>query len=215
MNTPKNDNAVLYATYISLYVNDIACNSIYDIKPYVADKDKETRKIYGALKKRADHYFAHVSKVVKLDGSYFLADFNQVIDECADKPMEMLVKTIKGCLRKYNIEDDGLICNTIVAHILVETAVTVVTTLSDEMKKEDGWKRGLDGWKLTEIRRVTRNLYFWVCRKIEDGVIQEINRVVEPITSLFSSSVFGYNNFEKAYENAVFRDREKNNENNT
>lgn len=209
METNKNDNAILYATYISLYVNDIACNSIYDIKRYVANKDKETRKIYGALKKRADHYFAHVNKVVHLDGSYFLANFNQIIDECADKPMEMLIKTIKGCLRKYHIDDDGLICNTIVAHILIETAVKVVTTLSDEIKKEDRWKRGLDGWKITEIKRVAKNFYLWVLRKVDNEVIQEMNRVVEPITLLFSSSVFGYKNFEKAYENAVSKDREK------
>lgn len=207
----NNNNAALYALYTSLYINDIACNSVYDITKYAADKDKETRKIFGALKKRVDNYFTHVRKILKIKELYFLSEYNQYIDEKSEQPMDMLVKTIKGCLRKHHIQDDGLISNTIITNILVEFAVTSVTALSAEMVKEDEKMIGLKGWILSDIQRVTRNFYFWVCRNISDDVLKEMNNIIDPVSSLFMNSICNYNTFETAYEKAVFYEREKNN----
>lgn len=46
----NNNNAALYALYTTLYVNGNACEAIDEIEPFVRGKDKETQKIYGALK---------------------------------------------------------------------------------------------------------------------------------------------------------------------
>ena len=202
------DNAALFAIYIALYVNDTACNCIYDIKPYVAGKDKETRKIYGALNKRADHYFEHVRKVVSLKNRYFLAEFNQVIDECCDQSTEMLVRSVRGCLREHNIEDDGLICKTIVAQVLTEFALNTVTAMSNKLKEDNSKMRGLDGWKLRDIQRVMTNFYLWVCRKVPDEVIMDMQKLIDTITTLYANSVTNYQNFEKAYHAAIKREKE-------
>lgn len=212
MATVNNDNAALFAMYISLYVNDTACNSICDIKPFVKNKDKETVKIYGALKKRAEHYFSHVRKVLDLKNRYFIAEFNQVIDECSDQATVMLEKTIKGTLRKHHIEDDGLICKTIVAQVLTDFALNSVTAMSNKLKEDNSRMRGLDGWKLRDIQRVMTNFYLWVCRKIPNEAISDMQKLVDSITTLYASSVTNYNNFEKAYHAAIKREKELKND---
>lgn len=204
----NNNNAYIYALYTMLYVNDLACNSVYDVRQFTIGKDKETIKIYGALKKRVDNYFSHLRKTIKIEGLYFLSDYNEVIDEAVDKHIEMLRTTIRGCLRKHDIKDDGLISNTIIAHIFVEFAITSVKTLSIEMQKEDARMKGMNAWVLNEVQRVCRNFYFWVCRKVEDDVLKEMNNLVQPIADLISNSICNYMTFEKAYEKAVLSEKE-------
>lgn len=142
-----------------------------------------------------------------MDGLYFLSEFNGVIDGYVDTPQEMLKKTIRGLLRKHNIVDDGIICSTITAHILVEFAITTVSTLSSELKTIDAKMSGLDGWIITEIQRVTRNLYFWVCRKIDNDKIRELQNIIQPITTLYDNAIANYKNFEVAYKTAVLSER--------
>lgn len=208
METPNNINAALFALYITLYVNDTACNCIYDISPYVKDKDKETRKIYGALKKRANHYLDYVRKVVSIENRYLLAEFNQVIDECCDEPTEMLIRSIRGCLRKHNIEDEGLICTTIVSQVLVDFAVNTVNSMSCRLKEYNSKMRGLDNWKLTEHKRVMTNFYLWVCRKIPNDVIKQMQSIIDSITTIYATSITNPTNFEKAYRAAANRKKD-------
>lgn len=214
MEAPKNSNAALYAMYLTMYANDTACNCIYDIKPYVANKDKETIKIYGALKKRADSYFELVRKVIKIKGLYFIADFNGIIDEYVDSATEMLVKTIRGCLRKHNIEDDGLLYTTIVAHVLTDFAINNTRGFSSSLKRTDPKMRGLDNWTITEIQRVMTNFYLWVCRKIPNNVLKEMNNLVAPVTILYANGITNIPNFERAYKTALAREKEKENDRN-
>ena len=214
MAEPNNDNAVLFATYVTLYVNDIACNAIREIKPFVGGKDKETIKIWGALSRRVECYFNSVRKNVKLNGSYFLSNINEVFDGYADEPMNMLTSTIKGCLRKYNVEDDGIIIKTIISHILTEFAVSTTETLCDGLKKGNIPYKGLLPWQLKEVRRVTRNFYFWVCRKVDDDMIAEMKRLVETITPILTSAICQYEHFERAYEYAIKEEKREYERNN-
>ena len=208
MDVNKNNNAYIFSLYTMLYVNDLACNSVYDVRQFTIGKDKETIKIYGALKKRVDNYFSYLRKTIKIEGLYFLSDYNQVVDEAVDKHVEMLKTTIRGCLRKHEIQDDGLILNTIVAHIFAEFAVTSVKALSEEMQKEDARMKGMNAWVLKEVQNVCRNFYFWVCRKVEDDVLKEMNNIIQPVADLISNSICNYTTFEKAYGKAVFSEKE-------
>ena len=49
MEKEKEADVLIYVMYTMFYVNDMACNCIFDLEPYVKEKDKETKKIYGAL----------------------------------------------------------------------------------------------------------------------------------------------------------------------
>ena len=202
MEQPYNEeNASLFGTYISLYANDIACNYIKDIKPYTLDKDKETKKIWGALERRVNEYFARVRKCVKMQGLYFLSDFNGVLDECISTPVDKLDTCISNVLKKHNVNDDGIIATSILAHILTEYSINTVQTLSNTLKRTNNKLNNLDGWVINEINRVLRNFYFWVCRKLDNAVIDDIKQAIEKdITELQTQMV---DNFERAYQYAM------------
>lgn len=206
----NNDNAILFSTYVSLYVNDIACNAVTDIESVMNRKDKKALKRWRELDALNKHYFSHVRKVVRLEGSYFLSYFNSIMDECADNPMSQLPKGIRYCLQRHNIQDDGLICNTIVAHVLTELAVTTVQSLCDKLKEDGIPFKGLLGWRITKIRDATRELYYRVCRDISNDILKEIAGISTPIVTLLTKNIAYYKNFERAYEYAIKKENERN-----
>ena len=67
----ERENAFAYAFYTSMYALDTLCNFIRELAPMIADKDKETRKIYGALKKRANAHLRTFDKELGDDASVF------------------------------------------------------------------------------------------------------------------------------------------------
>lgn len=212
MEEHTNDNVMLFSAYTTLYVNDIACNSANEIKEFSKNKDKETLKIYGALHKRVKYYFNHVKKVVNMDGLYFLSDFYQILDEYTDQTLPMLKKTVRGCLNKHGIDDDGMITNTIITYLLTGFACNTNKTICDNLKENNIPAAGLPNWNISEIERVAKNLCSWVCRKLSDSVLKEITNLTTPIITLLSSKISSYNNFERAYEYAI-KEANRNEEN--
>lgn len=198
-----NDNAVIYATYVTLYVNDIACNAIKEIEPRLNRKDKKSLKRWRELDKHVSQYFINYRKIVKMQGLYFLSNYNEIIDECADKPLTQIDTAIKYCLKRHNIKDDGLIHKTMAAHILVEFAVTTVESLCETLQKNDLPYKPLLSWRLLKTQQATRELYFRVLRDIDNEVLKEISSMIEPIISMLTGAVAHYENFERAYEYAI------------
>ena len=198
-----NDNAVIYATYVTLYVNDIACNAIKEIEPRLNRKDKKSLKRWRELDKHVSQYFINYRKIVRLQGLYFLSNYNEIIDECADKPLTQIDTAIKYCLKRHGIKDDGLLHKTMVAHILVEFAVTTVESLCETLQKNDLPYKPLLSWRLLKTQHATRELYFRVLRDIDNEVLKEISSMIEPIISMLTGAVAHYENFERAYEYAI------------
>lgn len=198
-----NDNAVIYATYVTLYVNDIACNAVKEIEPRLNRKDKKALKRWRELNTHISHYFINYRNIVKLQGLYFLSNYNEIIDECADKPLTQIDTAIKYCLKRHGIKDDGLIHKTMAAHILVEFAVTTVDSLCETLQKNDLPYKPLLSWRLLKTQQATRELYFRVLRDIDNEVLKEISSMIEPIISMLTGAVAHYENFERAYEYAI------------
>lgn len=203
MTEPNKDNAVLFATYISLYVNDIACNAVRDIEKYVNRKDKKALKRWRELNDCVTYYFTHFRKTVKISGLYFVANFNEVLDECADQPITQLETAVKYCLRRHGIKDDGLLAKTILAHILTEFAVTTVNSFCEKLEAENIPFRGLKGWCIKKVQMATREFYFRALREIPNVVLKEMSDMITPIISLLTSQIAKYENFERAYEYAI------------
>lgn len=208
MEDHRNDNVILYGTYVTLYVNDIACNAIKEIEPFLNRKDKKGLKRWHELDRCASNYFNNFRKIVKMEGLYFLANYNEVIDECADKPLAQIETAIKYCLRRHNIKDDGLYLKTMLAHILVEFAVSTVQTLCDEFKKDALPYEPLKRWCLQKTQNATREFYFRACKAVDNDVLKEMSNMIAPIVSLLTGAVACYENFERAYEYAI---KEENN----
>lgn len=203
MSIQSKDNAVIFATYISLYVNDIACNAVNDIERFVNRKDKKALKRWRELKGYTSYYFTHFRKTVKMGGLYFVSNFNEVLDECADKPIKQLETAIRYCLKRHNIVDSGLASKTILAHILTEFAVTTVRSFCEKLQELEIPFSGLEGWRITKIQMATREFYFRALRDIPNDVLKEMSNMVAAIVSLLTEEVAKYENFKRAYEYAI------------
>lgn len=209
MSIQSKDNAVIFATYISLYVNDIACNAVNDIERFVNRKDKKALKRWRELKGYTSYYFTHFRKTVKMGGLYFVSNFNEVLDECADKPIKQLETAIRYCLKRHNIVDSGLESKTILAHILTEFAVTTVQSFCDKLKELEVPYSGLLGWRINKIQMATREFYFRALRDIPNDVLKEMSDMIAPIVSLLTEEVAKYENFRRAYEYAIEEEKKQ------
>lgn len=209
MSIQSKDNAVIFATYISLYVNDIACNAVNDIERFVNRKDKKALKRWRELKGYTSYYFTHFRRTVKMGGLYFVSNFNEVLDECADKPVKQLETAIRYCLKRHNIVDDGLASRTILAHILTEFAVTTVQSFCDKLKELEIPFSGLLGWRINKIQMATREFYFRALRHIPNDVLKEMSDMIAPIVSLLTEEVAKYENFRRAYEYAIEEEKKQ------
>jgi hypothetical protein len=198
----SNDNVAIYSIYTMLAVNDLACNAIKDIKPYVENKDKETKKIYRALLKRVKIFFTYTYKVIG-DGSVFLSNYNEKIDELNDKDDTTLVKGVKYVLGRHKIQDDGLILKTIIATAYTEYSCANIRALCEKMKEEKIDCGRLDTWELKDIKRVMQNMYLWVTRKVPRDVLDEINQLVNPFITKIGLNIGNYDHFIQAYEYAL------------
>lgn len=217
MVSTTNDNAIIYATYVTLYANDIACNAINDIKPFINRKDKKALKTWRELDERVSRYIVNYSRIARMEGLYFLANYNEVIDECADKPLSQIETAVKYCLKRNGVEDDGLIHKTITAHILIEFATTTIEYLCEQLKANGLPYKPLLKWRLIKTRNAMKLFYLKVCKSINNEVIKEIQSIIAPIISLLTGAIADYKNFERAYEYAVKEEKrqydERNNNN--
>lgn len=198
----SNDNVAIYSIYTMLHANDLACNAIRDIEPYVNNKDKETRKIYSAIKKRVNAFFKYTYKILGHE-SFFISDYNEKLDEINDKDMVNLEKGIKYILQRNKIEDDGLILKTILALTLTEYATCQIRALCDKMKEENINSGELHTWELKEVHRIMASFYKWVCRKIPQTVKNEISYLANPFVTNIGINIGGYDSFVMAYEYAL------------
>lgn len=72
--------ALRIAIYNILYVNDLACACVIDMKDKVKTQDKETQKIYSALLKRQWNYEREITKIIG-EQIGFCADVNAEMDD--------------------------------------------------------------------------------------------------------------------------------------
>ena len=144
-----------------------------------------------------------------MGGLYFVSNFNEVLDECADKPVKQLETAVKYCLKRHNVADDGLASKTILAHILTEFAVTTVQSFCDKLQELEIPFSGLLGWRITKIQMATREFYFRALRNIPNDVLKEMSNMVAPIVSLLTEEVAKYENFRRAYEYAIEEERKQ------
>lgn len=209
MTYPKiNTNVSVYGIYTMLYVNDMAFNAIRDISRVAQSADKETKKIYGALRKRVKAYFTYTYKVLG-EESQFLADFNEYIDEINEPTLETFEKGIKYVLQRNGIQDDELNVKTILALTMVELASCNIRAICEKMKEEGLSSGQLHTWEQKEIHRIMANLYTWVTRKIPSEVKAEISSLANAFVTKIGENIGDYDNFMSAYEYA----RNKKNEN--
>lgn len=156
--------ALQMAIYNMVYVNDLACACIIDMKDKVHTQDKETQKIFRALAKRQVEY---EKRLVGILGEHinFCADYNLEMDETVHDKVTGLFDAIYEYLQDKEVENYEFIAYAELAYTLIEYSILSINKRIEECRKYNKDVVNLQAYKLTEMCTIAKNLCDWLGRK--------------------------------------------------
>lgn len=156
--------ALRIAIYNILYVNDLACACVIDMKDKVKTQDKETQKIYGALLKRQINYEKELLNI--LQGQInFCADVNAEMDDAVHDKLFSLYGAIYDYLKANNVDNCTFIAHAELAYTIIGYSILSIDKRIEECRKYNKDVVNLQAYKLLGMRDVARNLCNWLGRK--------------------------------------------------
>ena len=207
----QEENVMLYATYNILYVNDVACNLIKELVYELDDKDKETKKIYGALLKRAKAYFKKVNTIVGDKIEYF-ADYCGEMDDVCDPFIDKFREELYKAYKSHNIGDEVWYAKVEIMRSMCELAVHSNKHLIDRISIKYPRAKWLSYYCIEDIMKVANNFTHWVYRKVSNGVTIDFSQDSDVMVSFraLNTALMEYDNFDLCYRKAIEYELERN-----
>lgn len=156
--------ALRIAIYNILYVNDLACACVIDMKDKVKTQDKETQKIYSALLKRQWNYEREITKIIG-EQIGFCADVNAEMDDAVQHKVFSLYVAIYDYLKANNVDNCSFIAHAELAYTIIGYSIMSIDKRIEECRKYNKDVVNLQTYKLLGMRDVARNLCNWLGRK--------------------------------------------------
>lgn len=151
---------LVYTIYSCLYCNDTICTEIRFLDNDIKTRDKETRKIYGALKKRANAYLDHIVEVIGDKVEYY-GDYCGYVDELSEEKINALKTQIKALIEQ-NVKQDADFCAKIESlNVMTNAIVGITEKIVEKNEKQDSKARVLYSLCLREIQKICNNLTHW------------------------------------------------------
>lgn len=200
----QEERLLLYATYTILYLNDTACFSIQQISKDVAQKDKESKKIYGALLKRNKQYLERINKIVDNKMDYY-CDFCTEMDNICDDAYSDFKDSLRNVYKNAGIEDYEYLSKVETMRSMVDLSVEagrkVINNISIVLPKA----KFLENYILNDIKRVSNNFAKWSYRKVPKGIVVDLNDDSETMKKFneLSGCLIDFYSFDKAYRKAI------------
>lgn len=197
--------ALRIAIYNILYVNDLACACVIDMKDKVKTQDKETRKIYSALLKRQWNYEREMVKMLG-DQINFCADVNTEMDETVQIKLCNLYDTIYDYLQSNGVENYGFIAYAELAYTIIGYSILSIDKRIEECRKYNKDVVNLQTYKLLGMRDVARNLCNWLgrkCKGLNLNDCQEIKTAYQELDKVLTNI--------SVIENAILKAEEQQN----
>lgn len=159
-------------TYSILYANDIACNEVLALGYKSHEMDKESKKIYGALAKRAKNYIRTINEIVG-ENSWFFSDFCSQMDEIFDPVHEKFNEVVKKVFREDVGGNHELLATIEIARTLVHISANHFRFAKNTAIHYSKQARLLDNCMLggiNEMPRIVDNLAKWAHRGIDKSI---------------------------------------------
>lgn len=180
---PDKEKVALYTSYMVWYINDVAGNCIKELAPLIAQKDKETKKIYGALMKRVNAYFR---KTHKNWGEYIciFADFCGEMDDICDPLLEDYKRSVYQAFVQSNVPYADYYTQIEVARGIATFADCTVRNIIRDGVKVDSEMYGLYYYMIDDLERIIENLAKWAYRDIPQDIEVDCNTFPEILTAI-------------------------------
>ena len=176
--------ALQLAIYNMIYVNDLACACVIDMRDKIGKQDKETQKIYRALSKRQRRYDKAIEEIMGNDEIGHCAEFNLRMDEHIQPLVEDLYDQIYNYLHINNIENAQFIALAERAYIVLGYSVISINKRIKECLKYNKEVVNLHSYELTEMRDIAKNLCDWVSRKCKAVDLNKSPEIMESYQKL-------------------------------
>lgn len=178
------DRRIVVAIYNILYVNDLACACVIDLQDYINKiQDKETQKIYGALRKRQRSYEEIICGVLENQLDKF-AEYNSYMDEHVQPLLSRLTDEITNLLDSCGVENARFIALTETARTIIGYSVINVEKRIKECLYISREVVNLRGYKLSDMKRVAENLSKWVSRKCPNIDLNRKDKIINAYREL-------------------------------
>lgn len=181
---------VTTAIYNILYVNDLACSCIVDLADFVKKENKETRRIYSALRKRQIYYDIDIQKMLHKEISFF-AEYNSQMDIYARSKLEEFTNAIEKVLKENNVDNARFIALTETARTVVGYSVLNIENRINECLQYEKDCVNLRQYKLEHLKRIAEQLSDWVsrkCRNIDLNKSEEVMTAYRSLDKVLTSS---------------------------
>lgn len=207
--TMNPNQILLVSVYQVMALNEMCNCCVLDIEPSIFNKDKETKKLYYAAKKRVNRYQREVNNLTISSGTVY-ADFNDSFDVYIQpllfkyrQALEDYLSTIKGVENPYFASLVEL------ARSMTKLSIIEISNRIKECIKFAEDSIALRHYKQKELLDIINNLVKWVFRKAEDIDYNDSPECVE-----------AYRNLVDAYQNpnligeCIIKAQQLNNDNN-
>lgn len=175
--------ALRIAIYNILYVNDLACACVIDMKDKVKNQDKEAQKIYGALLKRQWIYEKEMVKILG-DQINFCADVNSEMDDSVQTKLCDLYDAIYSYLQDNRVQNYGFIAYAELAYTIIGYSILSIDKRIEECRKYNKDVVNLRYYKLSEISNISKDLSKWLLRKYNDFDILKSETITTDIKEI-------------------------------
>ena len=205
----QEERLLLYATYTILYLNDTACFAIQQLCDKIPN-NKESKKIYGALLKRANVYLNTINKIVDNKMDYY-CDYCTAMDEICNESYFAFEKAIQKAYANANIEHSEYFSMVETMRSMVEMSIAGGKQIISNLKKMIPQSEWLEKYLMMDILRVANNFSNWEYRKIPKDTIVDLSPESDVMKSLvkLSQCLIDFNSFDKAYRKATNLDNER------
>lgn len=195
-----------YAMYTMLYANDLACNCIIELEPYVKEKDKETKKIYKALLKRAKHYKKCIRELIGEKANRFLGDHNSFMDDINQECVEEYRDSIIEAYYKNGIKEFEFLGYLETARSLFYLSITSLDCIVEKLTKEGIKSYNLKNYSLRPYSSIMDNLVKWCYRHAEKEASENLDlakdKEVMEWFGKINENILDYESFAACYNKA-------------
>lgn len=209
----QEEQILLYATYNILYVNDIACNLAKELVPVIAQKDKESKKIFGALMKRVHQYSNMIENIVG-DKIFYLADYFGEMDDIVDPIIDEFRSEVSKAYHEAGIEDCSFYAKVETMRGMFDFAKFSAQVMIEKTSVVTKRTGNLKFYVLESMAQIANNFADWTYRHIRKDVNVEFgedSNVMKCLARL-NEALMDFDNYQKSYNKAIEYEKERNNE---
>lgn len=178
---------ILVGVYQVMYINELVDCCVLDIGFNIKDTDKETKRIYSAVKNRVKRYQDEVMKLSETSGDIYV-NFNDSMDNYVVPLLHKYRESIEGYLSTIDGVNNAYFCSLVeVSRAMAKFSISLIHDIIMTCNKYSEDAISLAYYKRKELLDILTNLTKWVFRKADDINYNDSPECVESYKNLIDA----------------------------